>query len=223
MCELLVGLPDVHVLGVDDEPDGPLRIHVALRTDVVGCPQCGVVAHVKDRSVVELIDLPAFGRPTRLCWHKRRFRCPDRECATGSFTEVDHRIGWPRMVMSDRAGRWATRQVGKFARSVSEVASELGCDWHTINDAVLAFGAALVEHPDRFGAVTSLGLDEVLFVRDGPYRHQQFSTQLVDVGTAQLLDVVPGRSGKSVTAWLEERDPAWTAGVTFVTMDLSGP
>ena len=28
---------------------------------------------------------------------------------------------------------------------------ELGCDWHTVNDAVVAYGAALVDHPDRFG------------------------------------------------------------------------
>ena len=38
MCELLVGLPDVNVLGVDDVTSGPLRIHVELRTQVVGCP-----------------------------------------------------------------------------------------------------------------------------------------------------------------------------------------
>lgn len=223
MCELLVGLPDVNVLGVADEPDGPLRIHVELRADVVGCPKCGVVAHVKDRSIVELVDLPAFGRPARLCWHKRRFRCPDLDCPQGTWTEVDRRIGAPRLVMSDRAGRWITKQVGRFARSVSEVGKELGCDWHTINDAVLAYGGALVADPDRYGAVNSLGLDEVLFVREGQFRRQHFSTSIVDVENAQLLDVVPGRSGKESKAWLEKKDPAWIAGVRFVTMDLSGP
>jgi hypothetical protein len=28
MCELLVGLPDVTVLGIDDIDDGPLVIHI---------------------------------------------------------------------------------------------------------------------------------------------------------------------------------------------------
>jgi transposase len=223
MCELLVGLPDVNVLGVQDDPGEPLRIHIELRSSVVGCPACGVVAHLKDRSVVELVDLPAFGRCARLLWHKRRFRCPDTDCAQGSFTEVDQRIGSPRMVMSDRAGRWCTRQVGKFARSVSEVASELGCDWHTINDAVVHYGTALVDDPDRYGHVHFLGLDEVLFVREGQFRRQIFSTQLVDVSNTQLLDVVAGRSGKNVKAWLELKERDWTSGVSFVTMDLSGP
>jgi hypothetical protein len=27
------------------------------------------------------------------------------------------------------------------------VAEELGCDWHTVNDAVLAYGEALISHP----------------------------------------------------------------------------
>jgi hypothetical protein len=88
-----------------------------------------------------------------------------------------------------------TLEVGKSGRSVNQVAEVLGCDWHTVNDAVLAYGTALVDHPDRFGDVWALGLDEVPFVREGPYRRQHFSTSIVDVGRGQLLDVVPDRSG----------------------------
>ena len=47
--------------------------------------------------------------------------------------------------MTDRAGRWVTEQVGRYARTVNEVASELGCDWHTVNDTVIAYGDALVD------------------------------------------------------------------------------
>ena len=43
-------------------------------------------------------------------------------------------------------------QVGRNARSVNEVAGELGCDWHTVNDTVLAYGEALLDaDADRFG------------------------------------------------------------------------
>jgi len=69
--------------------------------------------------------------------------------------------------MTDRAGRWITEQVGRCARSVNEVAKELGCDWHTVNDAVIAYGEALVDHPGRFGVVEALGLDEAPMVRAG--------------------------------------------------------
>ena len=62
---------------------------------------------------------------------------------------------------------------------------------------MIAYGTALVDDdPERFGTVSALGLDEVLFVRVGPWHRQEFSTQIVDVKVGQLLDVVPGRSGR---------------------------
>ena len=83
--------------------------------------------------------------------------------------------------MTDRAARWVTVQVGRYGRSVAEVAGELGCAWHTVNDAVVFYGEALVDDPDRIGTVTALGLDETLFCRVGPYSIQAWSTSIVDV------------------------------------------
>jgi transposase len=163
-------------------------------------------------------------RRSRLVWHKRRFSCPDERCRGLSWSEEDPRIASPRMAMTARAGRWVTIQVGRFARSVSEVADDLGCDWHTVNDAVLAYGEVLVDQDsDRYGTITALGLDEVLFARIGYYHRKEFSTQFVDVRTGQLLDVVPGRSGKEPKAWLEEKGRAWRDEIAYAALDLSGP
>ena len=105
VLELLVGLPEMSVLGVDTS--GPVvELHVEKLARVVGCPTCGVVAQFKGWREVVLIDLPAFGKPTRLHWHKRRWRCADSDCAMGSWTEQDLRIAAPRMATTDRAGRW---------------------------------------------------------------------------------------------------------------------
>jgi transposase len=113
MCELLVGLPEVTVLGVEDSGVAVI-VHVELRSQRVACPSCGVVAWLKDRPTVELVDLPAFGRPARLVWHKHRWRCPDRNCPAGSFTGEDARIAPARAAMTDRQGggrpsRWVGR------------------------------------------------------------------------------------------------------------------
>ncbi|HZM56632.1 MAG TPA: transposase, partial [Acidimicrobiales bacterium] len=210
-------------MDVEDVPGAALRVHMELIPSTQGCPECGVIAHVKDRRRVELVDLSMAGRPMRLLWLKRRFRCPESSCPMGSWTEDDPRIASRRLMMTDRAGRWITEQVGRCARSVSEVARELGCDWHTVNDAVLAYGGALVDHPERFGSVEALGLDEVLMVRRGPFHRQEFSTQLVDVGRGQLLDVVPGRSSTGPMVRLAKKGKAWCDQVRFATLDLSGP
>jgi hypothetical protein len=156
VCELLVGLGDVTVLGAVDEPDRPVRVHVETRGLRPWCPGCNGRLWVKDGRAVELVDLPASGRPARLVWHKRRWSCPAPGCAVGSFTEAVPAIAAARLVMTDRAGRWVTEQVGRRGRPVADLASELGCDWHNINDTVIAYGVALVEHPDRIGEVDAL-------------------------------------------------------------------
>ena len=42
ICELLVGLPEVVVLGIDDVAQGPLRVHVETTGERPGCTGCGV-------------------------------------------------------------------------------------------------------------------------------------------------------------------------------------
>ena len=222
MCELLVGLPEVNILGIEDVSGEPLVVEIETRIERPGCPKCGVFAALKDRDPVMLVDLPAFGRRTKLRWRKRRFHCVDSDCGAGSFTEIQPLIAAPRMLITDRAGRWVTEQVGRLARSVLEVARELGCDWHTVNDAVIGYGEALVDEPGRIGDVEALGLDEVLFVRRGPRHHQEFSTTIADVRRGQLLDVVPGRSAKEPAAWLQARGEEWLSRIRFATLDLSG-
>ena len=71
ICELIVGLGDVEVLGVDDEPAGPLAVHVRTRRRPA-CWGCGGAVWPKGTSAVRLVDLPAFGWPVRLIWHKCR-------------------------------------------------------------------------------------------------------------------------------------------------------
>lgn len=226
VCELLVGLPDVTVLGVDDERDGPLWVHVEARTLRPQCPRCGGAVWRKDSDRVELVDLPAFGRPARLVLRKRRWECPDGSCRVRSFTEQAPLIAPTRGAMTDRAGRWATKQVGRLGRTVAEVARELGCDWHTVNAAVIAYGTALVDDdPGRIGDVTALGLDETLFNRRGRWRTQHWCTSIVnlDAGGAQLLDVVAGRSATGASRWLEARPEEWRQQIRFGVLDLSGP
>jgi transposase len=224
MCELLVGLPDVNVLGIEDgDPDTPVRIHVETRGSRPRCRECGGGVGVKERPLIELVDLAVFGRPARLVWRKHRWLCVDPACSVGSWTEQELRIAPPRLALTDRAGRWVTEQVGRHGRTVNEVAGELGCDWHTVNDAVIAYGTVLVDDEDRIGDVTALGLDETLFCREGPWRRQAWSTSIVDVRAGRLLDVVEGRDTTGPSAWLAARGETWCERIEWATLDLSGP
>ena len=123
---------------------------------------------VDDENSVTLADLPVLGRPTRLMWNKRRWRCAEEACAVRAFTEQQPLIASPMARMTS----WATRQAGK-ARAVSEITAELGCNWHTTMAPVQRWGQAVLDaDPDRLDGVPALGLEELLMFRRSRCQHR---------------------------------------------------
>ena len=118
-------------------------------------------------------------------------------------------------------------QVGRHGRAVSDVAGELDCDWHTVNDAVVAYGEALLAADTaRVGAVDSLGLDETLFVRTGRFRTQAWCTSVVDVTAgrrATLVEVIEGRTAHEVSGWIDAQPDDWRNSIDWGVLDMSGP
>ena len=224
MCELLVGLGDVDLEGVNDLGEGvPLEVVIRSRRPRPMCEACGGQVWSKGYRSVVLVDLPAFGRPVRLRWRKRRWTCPNPDCEVRSFIEQEPEIGPVRALLTSRAARWATTQVGRQGRPVQEVAEELGCDWHTVNDEVRRWGEALLEADgDRVGAVEAVGVDETLFWRRGRFRTKQWCTSVVDVGGHQLIDIVPGKTANSAEAWFRSQPAEWLEGIRWAVLDMSG-
>ena len=87
-CVLLVGLPDVVVIGVGEWPLW-LRVVIAAIAPRPVC-SCGGVVHRHGIREVMLVDLPSFGRPVRLVWRKQRWRCT--RCGS-CWTDEDPEIG----------------------------------------------------------------------------------------------------------------------------------
>jgi transposase len=116
MLERLVGLPEVRVIGLH-ATDDHVELHVESIAAPPGCAVCGVPAQPKGWRVVVLADLTFAGKATALHWHKRRWRCADRDCPNGSWTEQDDRIAHPRMKLTRRAALWVTEDVGRKGRT----------------------------------------------------------------------------------------------------------
>ena len=89
MCELLVGLGEVDLVGVEELAGDRLRVTIRSRGPRPLCEGCGGRVWSKGDQPVRLVDLPAFGRPVRLRWRKRRWVCPDVMCGVRSFAEQD--------------------------------------------------------------------------------------------------------------------------------------
>jgi transposase len=215
----LVGLKDVRVLHL--ERRGPdVELAVEQRIGEVRCPACGQVAQVKDRPVVRYIDLPVYGSPMRLCWKKHRMRCANRRCARRSWVLSDHRIAAKKCLLTTRAAKWATRQIGE-GRTVKEVAAELACDWHTVNDAVTTYGEALLAADrKRLNTTCAIGLDETSFVHLAG-RRTDYATTVADVEHHSIIDILPSRNYVEVAAWLDKQPKAWKERIEYGALDMS--
>jgi Transposase and inactivated derivatives len=218
LAEALLGLDGFRVLGVA-ELGGDVVVLVESTAERVGCSGCGVVAEAQDRSVVEIRDLACFGRPARLRWAKRRWRCREPLCDNKTWTEESAHVS-PRSVLTRRAGADACRRVGEEARPVSRLAKELGVSWSTVMDAVVEHGTPLVEDPARVGPVGQLGLDETSFLKAKPSHPTRLVTGLVDLDRRVMIDLIEGNSATDVRAWLGGRADGWLDGVYTVATDL---
>jgi transposase len=189
---------------------------VETTVEVVGCPSCGVRAVGHGRSVVQVRDLPALGQPLRLCWRKRRWRCLDSDCSTQTFSEQSPLVEGS---LTTRARAEICRLVGEEGRSVASVARAFGVGWATAMTAVRDHGLPLVDDPRRIHGVRALGVDEHKMLAAGPKHRSVFATQLVDLDRGRLLDVVPGRSARSVSSWLDNRTRWFRDHVAVAAID----
>jgi transposase len=220
IVQALVGLKDVRVLRYARHgPDVELMIEQVLGE--VRCPKCQRPAQVKERPVVHYVDLPVYGTPMSLAWRKHRMRCVNGRCAMKSWVLCDHRIAAKNCLLTTRAAKWATVQVGG-GRTVSEVAAELSCDWHTVNDAVLTYGEALLEADrKRLNQTSAIGLDETSFVREGEKKQTSFATTVADVANHQIIDILATREYVDVAAWINKQPAAWKERIRFGALDMS--
>lgn len=219
ILEALVGLKDVRVLHY--ERRGPeVALVIEQVVEDARCPQCHRPAQVKDRPRVTYVDLPVFGAPMRLTWKKHRLRCVHEECRATTWVLRDHRIAAKNCLLTTRAAKWVTVQVGT-GRTVLEVAKELNCDWHTVNDAVTTYGSALLAADrKRLNRTSAIGLDETSFVKLGAH-HTSYATTVTDVEHHQIIDILPTRSFVDVAGFLDHQSEAWKSRITYGALDMS--
>ena len=219
LAEALLGLDGFRVLTVRETP-AEIVIEVETAAELAGCGECGTRAVAHERMPVEIRDLACLGRPARLVWRKRRWRCVEPDCAAKTWTETSMHVS-SRALLTSRAGAEACRQVGENARPVAELAEELGVCWWTVMAAVIEHGQPLVEAPNRVGPVSQLGIDETSWLRATRAHSTLYATGLVDLDARILIDMVEGNSAHDLREWCAAQDRAWLGGIAVVTTDLA--
>jgi len=102
------------------------------------------------------------------------------------------------------------------------VAGELDCDWHTVNDAVLTYGEALLAADrKRLNQTTAIGLDETSFVKTEAASHAAYATTVADVENHQIIDILPTRAYVDVAGWIDKQPRAWKERIRYGALDMS--
>jgi transposase len=230
-CDLLVGLDGFHVIEVIEQA-GRVQVVVESAPTATACLTCGVLVGSHGRRDVVLVDVPCFGRPVGLVWRKRTWRCTEAECTGKAFTEQHADLARPRALLTTRACWWAIGQLRREHASIAGIARQLGTTWRTVWRSIRPLLEAMAADETRFADVTALGVDEHIWhhvstkpVEDGG-RGPKELTGMVDLSRdqagrvrARLLDLVPGRSGKTYADWLTERGEAFRQKVAVATLD----
>ena len=201
----------------------PFRSLVAPRSSLSTPKDCSPKpsATLGERPVVHYVDLPVYGTPMSLARKLHRMRCVNRACPKRTWVLGDHRIAAKNCLLTTRAAKWATVQVGG-GRTVSEMAAELSCDWHTVNDAVSTYGEALLGGgPQTAEPTRAIGLDETSFVKSCDQVHADYATTVADVENHQNIEILPTRKYVDVAGWIDKQPKPWKERIRFGALDMS--
>lgn len=86
MAAIMLGLRDVNVLGIEEDDEG-LVIELERTSPLPECSRCGEELVVGGIELREVPGQPSFGRPTKMIWRLRRFRCETPGCPAAEWTE----------------------------------------------------------------------------------------------------------------------------------------
>ncbi len=200
---------------VIDCAEGELGLEVDVETDAPGglCPECGAAALMpKERPVVMVRDIPMRGLATWLRWRKRRYACP--ACAR-SFTETHAEVP-ARARTTRRYERHLYSQVAAGS-PINRVAREEVVSFYRVQRAFSAGARTVLE---RHSAVTPrvIGIDEA-----SHRRGLVFNTVVTDPQAPGVLEVVEGRDGKALQAWLLALPEEIRLGIEAVSVDMWAP
>jgi transposase len=95
--------------------------------------------------------------------------------------------------------------------------------WHAAMAAVWDHGQPRVDHLARLGAPAAVGLDETSFLAATATHPTLLVTGIVDLDAGRLIDVLPARSARAVTDWLDGKPAPWRAGIRHVVIDPYQP
>lgn len=206
----LLAVPGLKLLEVRLEPD-QIVITATPRAEVAACPVCqGLSRRVHSGYTRRAGDLPWGPRRVVLHLQVRRFFCDTVVCPRKVFTER----------LPDLLAPYA-RRTQRLQYLLERLAFEVGGEAGAVEATRLGFG-----HPSgdtllrliRRAVQPELPTPRCLGVDDWAMKRRlSYGTILCDLEQRRIVDLLPGRDGPTLAAWLQAHP-----GVEIITRDRSG-
>jgi transposase len=212
----LLEVPGLRILECRIESDA-IRLRAETTSPTAPCPVCGQASHRgHSRYPRTLADRPLGRRPLVLRVNVRRFRCLEPHC--------------PRTVFGERLGGLAP-PYARTTTALTEAHTAIGFAAGGEPGARRAEALAMPTSPDtvlrrvRAAKVKSLPPPRYVGIDDWACKKGQiYGTILIDLERRQVIDLLPGRDGEALTAWLRNNPQVevitrdrWSAYATAAT------
>lgn len=192
--DLLPPLPGLSVRDITVTPDAVV-VEADTTATTASCPRCRVAsARVHSRYTRTLTDRPLAGTPLRLNLTVRRFACRTPDCPRVVFAEpVDDLAPSRARTTADLAEAHTAIGFALGGEPGSRLADTLGMP--TSPDTLLRRVRA--GGPDPGPAPRYVGVDDWACKKG-----QNYGTILIDLERGRVIDLLPGRDGEALAAWL---------------------
>lgn len=186
----------------DTSDDGAVTVYASSTDTGADCPYCGHRSEkIHSRYVRYLQDLPAFGKRARVCFHARKFFCPNLECGYRTFAEQPGNEVF-RYRRRTRRCEVAVHRHGLVMSSIqaSVLLSGTGIG---ISKSTVLRDLHRMRIPERTD-VRRIGIDDWAFRRGIDY-----GSIIIDLATGHPIDLLPGRTEADFSEWLSEHRSVW--------------
>jgi transposase len=187
---------DLELLDYELYPDR-IDLHVISTAANTCCPVCGQLSHKIHSCYQRIIhDLPAGSRRVRLQIQVRKYFCKNTDCSRMIFTErfatglVSYARRFERLnqvitgIGLESGGNSTTRQAHSFSVKIS---------------------ASTVLRLIKKCSIPAITSPKIIGVDDWSFKKgRKYGTIIVDLETHRVIDLLPDREAKTLSAWLLE-------------------
>lgn len=182
-----------------NEDEHSIVIHLKSITSACGCPSCQMVStHYHGTHLRTVQDLPILGKNVQLKITAHEYKCLNSDCSVTTFSENFVHFLDARSRMTERCQSFiCALALETSAEGCAKICHQMGLS--ISGDTIIRLLLSKFNEQDTNFLGDTIGIDDFAFKKGRTY-----GTILVDEATHLPIDLLAGRDGSTLKAWLKQ-------------------